>query len=157
MGGVGVEVRFLTTLEVGVGFFSPTPTPDAQLDHFLHYTPKLGIPVEMVQSLFTLVESEISCCVTRFPLILTVKFHSVYDEESEPVVEVGNFGKVGVGNFGKSESRVGAGDFTSNSATLIRMSVDRNRAHQCLFKTIMRNRNGLSNTSETLDSPPQSQ
>jgi len=29
--------------------FCPTPSPDAQLDHFLHYTPKLGIPVEMVQ------------------------------------------------------------------------------------------------------------
>jgi len=29
--------------------FCPTPTPDAQMDHFLHYTPKLGIPVEMVQ------------------------------------------------------------------------------------------------------------
>jgi len=34
---------------VGVGFFCPTPTPDAQLDHFLHYTLKLGIPVEMLQ------------------------------------------------------------------------------------------------------------
>ena len=27
-------VGFLTTLGVGVGFFSPTPTPDVQLDHF---------------------------------------------------------------------------------------------------------------------------
>jgi len=26
-----------------------SPTPDVQLDHFLHHTPKLGIPVEMVQ------------------------------------------------------------------------------------------------------------
>jgi len=34
-------VRFLTTLGVGVGFFCPTPTPNAQLDHFLHHTPKL--------------------------------------------------------------------------------------------------------------------
>jgi len=41
LGGVG----FLTTL--GVGFFCPTP--DANLDNFLHHTPKLGIPVEMVQ------------------------------------------------------------------------------------------------------------
>jgi len=47
MGGVG----FLTTLGVGVGFFRPTSTPDVQLDHFLHHTPKLGIPVEMVQFL----------------------------------------------------------------------------------------------------------
>jgi len=27
------------------------PTPDVQLDHFLHHTPKLGIPIEMVQLL----------------------------------------------------------------------------------------------------------
>ena len=27
------------------------PTPDAQLGHVLHHTPKLGIPVEMVQFL----------------------------------------------------------------------------------------------------------
>ena len=45
MGGVG----FLTTLEVGVGFFCPTPTPEVLLNHFLHHTRKLGIPVEMVQ------------------------------------------------------------------------------------------------------------
>ena len=45
LGGVG----FLTTLGVGVGFFCPTP--DAQLDHFLHHIPKLRIPVEMVQFL----------------------------------------------------------------------------------------------------------
>jgi len=32
-----------------VGFFFPTSTLDVQLDHFLHHTPKLGIPVEMVQ------------------------------------------------------------------------------------------------------------
>jgi len=41
LGGVG----FLATLGVGVGFVCPTPTPDVQLDHFLHHTPKLGIPV----------------------------------------------------------------------------------------------------------------
>jgi len=57
LGGVGflttlqVGVGFLTTLGVGVGFFCPTPTPDVQWDHFLHHTPKLGIPVEMVQFL----------------------------------------------------------------------------------------------------------
>jgi len=38
-------------MRVGVGFFCPTPTPGVQLDHFLHHTPKLGIPVEMVQFL----------------------------------------------------------------------------------------------------------
>ena len=36
----------------GVGFFCPTP--DANLDNFLHHTPKLGIPVEMVQFLLKL-------------------------------------------------------------------------------------------------------
>ena len=34
--------------------FCPIPTPDVQLDHFLHHTPKLGIPVEMVQFLLKL-------------------------------------------------------------------------------------------------------
>jgi len=45
LGGVG----FLTTLGVRVGLFCPTP--DVQLDHFSHYTRKLGIPVEMVHFL----------------------------------------------------------------------------------------------------------
>ena len=48
----GVRVGFLTTLGAGVGFFCPTP--DAQLDHLLHHTPNLGIPVEMVQFLLKL-------------------------------------------------------------------------------------------------------
>jgi len=54
LGGIGVG--FLTTLGVGagVGFFCQTSTSDAQLDHFLHHTPKLGIPVEMVQFLLKL-------------------------------------------------------------------------------------------------------
>jgi len=34
--------------------FRPTPTPDVQLDYFLHHTPTLGIPVEMVQFLLKL-------------------------------------------------------------------------------------------------------
>ena len=48
------------------------PTPDAQLDHFLHHTPKLVIPVEMVQFFEIFVETEISYCASRFPLILTL-------------------------------------------------------------------------------------
>jgi len=43
MGAAGIE--FLTTL--GVGYFCPTP--DVQLDNFLHHTPNWEIPVEMVQ------------------------------------------------------------------------------------------------------------
>jgi len=37
-------------------------------------------------------------------LILTAKFHSLY------VKEIGNFGKVGVGTFGNSESGFGVGN-----------------------------------------------
>jgi len=62
----GVIVGFLTTLEVGVGFFCTTTTPDVQLDHFLHHTPKLGIPVEMVQFLLK--------------LLLKQRFLAVYDD-----------------------------------------------------------------------------
>ena len=96
-GGVG----FLTTLGAGVGFFCPTS--DVHLDHFLHHTPKLGILGEMVISFETFVETEISCCAPRFPLILTAKLHSLYVKESG----VGNFGKVGVGSrkFWKGRSR----------------------------------------------------
>jgi len=72
LGGVGVG--FLTTLVVG--FICPTPTPDVQLDNFLYHIPKLGIPAELVISFETFVETEISCCVPRFPLVLTDKFHS---------------------------------------------------------------------------------
>jgi len=79
LGGFGVG--FLTTLGVGVGFFCPTP--DVQLDNFLHHTPKLGIPLEMVQFLLKLLLKQISSCASRFPLILTTKFHSLYVKESE--------------------------------------------------------------------------
>jgi len=64
-------VGFLTMLGAGVGFFCPTPTPDVQLDHFLHHTPKFGIPVEMAQFRLKLVLKQISCCAPRFALILT--------------------------------------------------------------------------------------
>jgi len=45
----------------------------------------------------TFVETEIYCCVPWFPLISTVKFHSLYVMESG--IGVGNFGNVGVGYF----------------------------------------------------------
>ena len=61
-----VRVGFITI--VGVRFFYPTLTPEVQLDHFLHHTPRLGILVEMIQFLMKLVETENSCCVPRFPL-----------------------------------------------------------------------------------------
>jgi len=43
LGGVG----FLRTLEVGAGFFYPTP--EVQLKHFLHLIPKLAIPVDPIR------------------------------------------------------------------------------------------------------------
>jgi len=43
-----------------------TPTPSAQLDHFLHHTPELGIAVEMVQFLLK--------------LLLNQKFLAVYHD-----------------------------------------------------------------------------
>jgi len=58
LGGVG----FLTTMGVGVGFFCPTP--EVQLDHFLHHTPKLGIRVEMAQFLLNFVETDFLLCTT---------------------------------------------------------------------------------------------
>ena len=62
MGGVGVG--FLTTLgvSVGVGFFCPTQTLEVQLDYLLHHTPKLGIPVEMVQFLLKLLLKQFLLC-----------------------------------------------------------------------------------------------
>jgi len=50
---------------------------------FLHHTPKLGIPVEMVQFLLKCLLKQISCYAPRSPLILTAKFHSLYVKESE--------------------------------------------------------------------------
>ena len=52
------------------------------------------------------VETEISCCAPRFPLILTAKLHSLHVKES----------KLGIGNFGK----VGVGYFVSDSAALFK-------------------------------------
>jgi len=59
---------------MGVEYFCPTPTPDVQLDHFLHHTIKLGIPVEMVQFLlklllkqrFLAVHHDFHCFKTNF-------------------------------------------------------------------------------------------
>ena len=51
------------------------PTRDIHLDHFLHRTPRLGIPVEMVQFLLKLLLKQIFSCVPRCPLIVTAKLH----------------------------------------------------------------------------------
>jgi len=75
----GCGVGFLAT--PGVEFFCPTP--DVQWIIFLQHTPKMRIPVEMVQFLLKLLLTQLSCCAPRFPLILTVKFHSLYVKESD--------------------------------------------------------------------------
>ena len=43
-----IRSRIPKTVGAGVVFIRPTPTPDVKIDHLLHRTPKLGIPVEMV-------------------------------------------------------------------------------------------------------------
>ena len=48
--GVVRSRRFLG----GVGFFCPTLTPEVQLDHILHHTPKLGAALAMAQFLMKL-------------------------------------------------------------------------------------------------------
>ena len=65
MGGVGVG--FLTTLGVGVGFFCLTPTLEVQLYHI--YITLVGNACgNGTISYETFVETEISCCVPRYPL-----------------------------------------------------------------------------------------
>ena len=66
------------------------PTPDAQLDHFLHHTLKLGIPVEMVQFLMKLLlKQRIQAVYHDFHWLLlatklfTAKLHSLYVKGSE--------------------------------------------------------------------------
>ena len=61
----------------GSRIFCLTPTLAVQLDQFLHHTPKLGNPVELVHILLKLLLKQISCCVPWFPLISTAKFHSL--------------------------------------------------------------------------------
>ena len=73
----GVRVGFLATLGVGVWFFCPTLTPVAQLDHFLHHTPKLGILVAMVQFLLKLLLNQ------RF-LVVCRDFHWFYQPNFIP-------------------------------------------------------------------------
>ena len=104
MGGVG----FLTALGVGVGFFCATPTPYVQLDNFLYDTPKWGIPVEMVVSFETFIETKNSCCVPRFRL--TGNCYKIVNSQT---------------SFTLCEKvEVGVGYFTSDSATLVSILYD---------------------------------
>jgi len=55
-----------------IGFFYPTPTPEVQLNYFLHRIPKLGILTracwKCTISFQTFIETENSCCAPRCPL-----------------------------------------------------------------------------------------
>ena len=63
------------------------PTPKVQLNHFLHHIPKLGIPVEMVQFILTLIETENSCCLPRFPLVTSCyKIVDSKKKKNSPVI-----------------------------------------------------------------------
>ena len=85
-----VGVGFLTTLEVGVRFFCPTPIRKSSGITIIHHTPKFGIPVDMVQFLLKLLLKQKILVVyhdfhwlliaTKF---LTAKLHSLYVRESE--------------------------------------------------------------------------
>jgi len=63
--------------------FCPTPTPDDQLDHFYITLLNWEFLLNWYRFFWKFVETEISCCVPRFSLILTAKFHSRYVKESE--------------------------------------------------------------------------
>ena len=66
------------------------PTPEVQLNHCLHRTPKLGIPVETVQLLLKLLWKQNSCCVPRFPLIASCYIIiNSWLHSREPVWKVG--------------------------------------------------------------------
>ena len=117
LGGVGIGFGFLTTLGVGVGvaLFCSSLIPDAQLDHFLHQTPKLEIPVEMLQfALKSLFKQRIFAVQHDFHWF-EAKFNSRFVKESESEILESSVSGVEVGNFGK----IRVGYFTSDSATLV--------------------------------------
>ena len=96
--GFRVESHSLQHWESESDFFYPTRMSNWIV--FLYHTPKLGIPLEMVQFLL----KQISCCAPRFPLSLTAKLHSLYVKESEIL---------------ERWDRVGVGYFSSDSTALI--------------------------------------
>jgi len=78
--------------------FCLIPTPEVQLNPFLHCTTKFGIPVEPVQFLLKLLLKQNSCCVPRPPLIISC-FKIVDSQTSFTLcfgvsVEVVKFGKL---------------------------------------------------------------
>ena len=113
----GVGIVFLRW--VGVGLFFPTPTPEVQLNHFIHCA---SVPVEMVRFLLKfLLKLRILAVYHDFhwllvaTKLLTAKLHSCYAKESKSGVG----GGVGIGNFGKVGVGVGLEHFSSESSTLL--------------------------------------
>jgi len=75
----GVGVGFLKTM--GVGFRCCCPTPDVQLDYFLHHTPKFLL--KWYNFFWNYCWNRISCSAPRFQSTLTARFHSLYVKDSE--------------------------------------------------------------------------
>ena len=99
LGGVGVG--FLTTLGVRVGFFCPTPTPDVLLDHYLITLLNWEFLLKWYSFFWNF------CWNRDFLLCTTISFDFNNSQISFPLrwgVGVGNFGRAGVGIFGKAES-----------------------------------------------------
>jgi len=95
LGGVG----FLTNLRVGVVFFVQFRMSSWIMFYItlLNWNSCWNCTI----CFKTFVETKISCCVSQFPLILTVNFHSFYVKESEILER----SEPGVGNFGKVRAR----------------------------------------------------
>ena len=67
------------------------PTPDVQLDQFFHHTPKLCIPVEMIQFLWKRIQKLLLCTTIAIDFNSQISFPLCWG--------------VGVGNFGNVVSR----------------------------------------------------
>ena len=88
--------------------FCPTPTLEVQLDHFLHHTPKLGIPIEMVEFLLKLLLNQRFIAVHHdfhwfwHPIVIPFMLRSrkFWKGRSR------KFWKIRVGNCGMSESDI---------------------------------------------------
>ena len=88
----GVRVRFLTTLGVGVWFFCPTPSADAQLDHFYITLLNWEFWLKWYNFFWKF------CWIRGFLLCTTISidFNSQISFSLCQGLGVGNFGKVGV-------------------------------------------------------------
>jgi len=96
--------RILATLGVGVGFFSRI-----RMSNWIMFYITLQnweFLLKWCNFFWPFVDTEISCCASRYPLILTAKFYSLYVKESESENLQRSESGVAVGYFGKSESRI---------------------------------------------------